>query len=202
MISTVLQRSLVLAASLAIVFSLAAPPLWAGPPFPEFIDPFPSAGNQFGATVVALSTGNVVITSPFDDAGGIDAGAVYLFNGATGALISTLTGSTADDNVGLDGVMALTNGNYVVSSKFWDGVAVDVGAVTWGDGTTGIAGVVSASNSLVGSTINDNVGLSGVTALTNGDYVVSSKFWDGGAVDVGAVTWGNGTTGTVGVVSA
>src|SRR5437867_2768795 len=68
--------------------------------FPEFVDPHPAPGNQFGYTVLALSTGNVVITSPFDDAGGTDAGAAYLFNGSTGALISTLVGSTANDLVG------------------------------------------------------------------------------------------------------
>ncbi len=38
--------------------------------FPEFVDPNPAPGNRFGHTVVPLSTGNVVITSPFDDAGG------------------------------------------------------------------------------------------------------------------------------------
>lgn len=52
--------------------------------FPEFVDPNPNPGNQFGATIVPLSSGNVVVTSPFDDAGGTDAGAVYLFNRATG----------------------------------------------------------------------------------------------------------------------
>ncbi len=56
----------------------------AGPAFTEFADPHPAAGNQFGSSVVALSTGNVVITSPYDDFGATDAGAVYLFNGATG----------------------------------------------------------------------------------------------------------------------
>ena len=72
--------------------------------FPEFVDPNPNPGNQFGASVVPLSTGNVVVTSPYDDAGGVDAGAVYLFDGATGALISTLIGSSANDNVGGGGV--------------------------------------------------------------------------------------------------
>src|SRR5262249_46850866 len=57
--------------------------------FAQFVDPDPAAGNQFGAEVVALSTGNVVITAPGDSAGGSGAGAVYLFNGATGKLIST-----------------------------------------------------------------------------------------------------------------
>src|SRR5262245_50622036 len=74
------------------------------PAFSEFVDPHPASGNQFGHSVVPLGTGNVVITAPFDDAGGTDAGAVYLFNGATGALISTLTGSHANDKLGNQGV--------------------------------------------------------------------------------------------------
>lgn len=171
-------------------------------PFLEFVDPNPAAGNQFGATVVALSTGNVVITSPFDDAGGTDAGAVYLFDGATGALISTLRGSAANHNVGGGGVTALSNGNFVVRSPNWDnGALANVGAVTWGSGTTGVAGVVSAANSLVGSTNVESVG-SSVTALTNGNYVVISGWANGGNLNAGAVTWGSGTTGVTGTISA
>ncbi|MFO0880918.1 MAG: hypothetical protein U0840_26635 [Gemmataceae bacterium] len=172
--------------------------------FAQFLDPNPAPGNNFGATVVPLSTGNVVITSPGDDFGGTNAGAVYLFNGATGALISTLRGSTAGDQIGSFGVTALSNGNYVVRSLSWDnGAATNAGAVTWGSGTAGVSGVVSASNSLVGSTGGDQVGLGGVTVLSNGNYVVRSAFWDNGiALDAGAVTWGDGNTGVKGVVSA
>ena len=43
---------------------------------------------------------------------------------------------------------------------------------TWGSGTTGVSGAVSAANSLVGTTANDFVGSFGVTALSNGNYVV------------------------------
>jgi hypothetical protein len=156
-------------------------------------------GNQFGAAVVALSTGNVVITSPNDDAGGTDAGAVYLFNGATGALISTLKGSQANDTVGSAGVTALSNGNYVVSSANWDNAGVvDAGAVTWGNGTSGTSGAVTSSNSLVGTTASDQVGSNGVTALSNGSYVVSSANWDNaGVMNAGAVTWCSGTSGAV-----
>ncbi|MBL9160907.1 MAG: SUMF1/EgtB/PvdO family nonheme iron enzyme [Verrucomicrobiales bacterium] len=187
--------------SAALLLSLSAQ---AAPPFPEFVDPNPNPGNQFGAQVVPLSTGNVVITSPFDDAGGTDAGAVYLFNGATGALISTLRGSQANDNVGRWGVTALSNGNYVVSSPYWNnGSVFYAGAVTWGSGTSGVSGVVSSSNSLVGSKANDQVGNRGVIALNNGNYVARSASWDNGAVlDAGAVTWGSGTTGVTGVVSS
>lgn len=172
--------------------------------FSEFVDPHPSSGNQFGATVVPLSTGNVVITAPYDDAGGANAGAVYLFNGATGALISTLVGSSANDTLGSGGVTALSNGNFVVNSPLWDnGVTANVGAVTWGSGTTGVNGIISAANSLIGTLLNDNVGYGGVTALNNGNYVVNSYSWDSGvAADAGAVTWGSGITGVKGVVSA
>jgi hypothetical protein len=121
---------------------------------------------------------------------------------------NSLVGSTADDMVAWWYVTALSNGNYVVRSPYWDkGPAVDAGAVTWGDGTTGTVGVVSEANSLVGSSPDDQVGHSSdyllpVTALSNGNYVVSSPYWDNGlAVDAGAATWGDGTTGTVGVVS-
>jgi hypothetical protein len=161
----------------------------------EFVDPDPALGNHFGATVVALRTGNVVITSPDDNAGGTGAGAVYLFNGATGALISTLTGSQAGDHIGSVGVTALSNGNYVVDSPYWHNGA---GAVTWGSGTAGVSGDVSPTNSLVGSTANEDIG-DGVTALSNGNYVVSSPYWHNGA---GAVTWGSGTAGVSGIVSA
>ena len=50
--------------------------------------------------------------------------------------------------MGSDGVMALTDGNYVVESSHWNG---GMGAVTWGSGTAGVTGVISAANSLVGS---------------------------------------------------
>lgn len=172
--------------------------------FPEFIDPNPSQGNGFGTTVLPLSTGNVVITAPGDDAGGLDAGAVYLFNGANGQLISTLLGADDYDAIGSGGVSELTNGNFVISSPEWDnGSVVNVGAVTFGSGTTGISGVVSAANSLVGSTSQDRVGSTDVTPLTNGNYLVVSKGWSNGAiVNAGAVTFGNGSTGVRGPVSA
>jgi Repeat of unknown function (DUF5650) len=172
-------------------------------PFSEFIDPHPAAGNQFGATVLPLSTGNVVIMSPYDDAGATDAGAVYLFNGATGALISTLVGSHANDAIGNGGVIALSNGNFVVCSPSWDnGAVTDAGAATFGSGTSGVSGTVNAGNSLVGSTANDDVGGS-VTALSNGNYVVISQQWSNGAAIVaGAMTFGSGASGISGPVSA
>ena len=190
-----------LASSLSALVLCCAGTTWAATT--EFVDPNPAPGNQFGRFVVALSSGNVVIASPFDDAGGTDAGAVYLFNGATGALISTLGGSTAGDQVGNLGVVPLTNGNYVILSSKWDnGAIIDAGAATWASGTIGVSGVISSANSLVGSTANDAVFL-GARALVNGNYLVSSLAWhNGAAANAGAVTWGNGATGVSGIISA
>ncbi|HEX4612363.1 MAG TPA: FG-GAP-like repeat-containing protein, partial [Urbifossiella sp.] len=115
---------------------------------------------------------------------------------------NSLVGTATGDLIGFGGVVALTNGNYVVRSLDWNGGAANEGAVTWGNGATGLTGTVSAANSLVGTSAADSVGDT-ITALANGNYVVASPDWDNGAVaNVGAVTWGNGTTGTTGAVSA
>ena len=167
----------------------------------------PTGSGNFGSQVLVLSNGNVVVTDPSWDLDGstADVGAVYLYDGVTHQVISTLHGTHAGDQVGSGGVTVLSNGNYVVRSPNWDsaGAILNVGAVTWGNATTGTSGVVSVANSLTGSTAGDGVGSSGVTALSNGNYVVSSGGWDsaGAIVDVGAATGGNGTTGTTGEVT-
>jgi hypothetical protein len=148
-------------------------------PVKEFTDPNPNSGNGFGTTVLVLPSGNVAITSPNDDAGGSNAGAVYLFNGMTGSLISTLRGSSANDQVGNTGLTQLTNGNYVVRSTLWDsGTITDVGAVTWGNGTSGISGAVSSSNSIVGQTA-DQGGSWSITTASNLDAFLASNPSDG-----------------------
>ena len=164
----------------------------------------PTGSQSFGDRVVVLANGNFVVTDPkFDSATAADVGAVYLYDGSTNAVISTLTGSSASDLVGYGGVTALSNGNYVVSSPFWsNGATSQVGAVTWANGASGLAGVVSNSNSLYGTTANDQVGGGGVAALPNGRFVVVSSRWDnGGTVDAGAVTVVD-ASGVVGAVSS
>jgi hypothetical protein len=131
--------------------------------FPQFdlIDPHPTVGGlfAFGTGVSVLANGNVVVTNPNDDFGGTNAGAVYLFDGVTGALLSSLVGSNPDDQVGggnyAGGVVPLSNSDYVIESPFWNHVR---GAATWGNAITGISGTVSDANSLVGGSPGDYVG--------------------------------------------
>lgn len=94
----------------------------------------PAGSGLFGQSVTVLPNGNIVVTDPTYDSSNptvADVGAVYLYNGTTLALISTLVGSTADDSVGNFGITVLTNGNFVVRSPFWDNGALDsAGAAT------------------------------------------------------------------------
>ncbi len=166
-----------------------------------------SAGDQVGSLVTPLSNGNYVASSTvWRNGAAFQAGAATFGSGTAGITgpvspNNSLVGSTSQDRVGR--VTALTNGNYVVSSPVWDnGTVADVGAVTFGSGTSGVAGAVSVANSLVGSAANDQVGNAGLIALTNGNYVVRSSAWsENGAVNRGAVTFGSGTSGISGPVS-
>lgn len=165
----------------------------------------PAGSGSYGTAVKVLPNGNYVVTDPsYDEGLTPDVGAVYLYDGETHALISTLKGSQTNDAVGNGGITILANGHFVIRSPNWkNGTASSAGAVTWGNAGTGVDGVVSAANSLVGTQSNDLVGSSGVLPLPNGNYLVRSSDWDNGAIiNAGAVTWGDGNTGVVGVVSS
>ena len=152
--------------------------------------------------VVALTNGNYVVGSPFWNS---EAGAVTWGNGTTGVsgVVDNSNSLVGNRHTGGGGVIALSNGNYVVTSPEWRiGGLEYVGAVTWGNGTTGISGQISSSNSLTGLQVFDQVGIGGTVSLSNGNYVVSSPSWDNGSLNgAGAVTWANGTTGITGNIN-
>ena len=147
--------------------------------------------------VRTLPNGNYIVQSPFWNE---SAGAVTWASGETGvtgqvSALNSLIGTQTYDRVG-ESVVVLTNGNYVTYTGIWNR---NLGAVTWGNGATGIVGTVSAANSLVGDESNPYLSYYGtVVPLTNGNYVVTSPYW---GYYQGAVTWGDGTAGTAGVVS-
>ena len=153
-----------------------------------------------GCLIVELSNGNYVVAAPYWNGA---VGAVTWGDGAHGvsgpiSAANSLLGSATGDEVGF-AVTPLANGNYVVASPYWSG---NLGAATWVDGSGVATGVVSAANSLIGATGYDQVSLDGITALSNGNYVVASRNWRNGfASRSGAVTWGDGSSGSHGVVS-
>jgi hypothetical protein len=105
----------------------------------------PTGSGLYGLYETVLSNGNYVVTDPGYSEGNVDSiGAVYLYNGSSNALISTLKGSSANDMIGF-GVTPLKNGNYVVRSPYWHNASVAyAGAVTWCNGNTGLNALVLA----------------------------------------------------------
>jgi hypothetical protein len=155
-----------------------------------------NSSDFYIAKTTALSNGNYVLFLPrWNAPQGTPGGAAVFGNGVSGVTgyISTSNSLTNVNESG--GVTALTNGNYVVASPNWNGT---LGAVTFGNGITGTVGTVSAINSLVGTNDYDSIGSSGVTALSNGNYVVNSSGWNN---QRGASTFCNGTNGCIGIVS-
>jgi Repeat of unknown function (DUF5650) len=133
----------------------------------------------------------------------------------TGAVSATnsLVGTSGDDKIGADPmgmeglgvIVAMSNGNFVVRSPWWDnGLVVDAGAVTWANGTTRTSGAVGVANSLVGTTSGDGVGAGYRPIVANGDgsYIVFSGYWrDDSSGISGAATYGP-ATGVSGLISA
>lgn len=172
-------------------------------------------GDVVGEDVEILANGNYVVTSPLWDNGNLaDAGAATFGNGQTGvsgvvSAANSLVGSSAGDRVGQ--VYPLATGDYVVCSSLWsNGTGAQVGAATFASGTSGRSGTFSAANSLIGSKSGDRVCNAGIVRpfdqssqalVASSHYLVRSPTWDNGAaVDAGAITYGSGPNGAVGVV--
>ena len=171
-----------------------------------------SAVGDFTDSSVSSIYGNVrAFFAPNWDNGSVaDAGSVTLFDAATGyfypsgtQMIGTidpgnsLVGTNAYDNVGIDGYTSLGSGYFLINSYDWNGGA---GAVTWMDVTTGIAGVVSSENSLVGSTSGDMDSI--YTRSFGNYYALAFTEWDNGAAEnAGALTFFEPDVGITGIIS-
>jgi hypothetical protein len=118
--------------------------------------------DYIGYYPILMEGGYVVNVSPEWDSGSTpDAGAVTWL-GNMGTVVgpvsaaNSLVGSHPFDYVGdmgLDNVLSVPGGNYIVSSQDWNGV----GAVTFGRGDVGVSGVVSSLNSILGTAPNDRI---------------------------------------------
>ncbi|MEO7432964.1 MAG: hypothetical protein ABIR62_13265 [Dokdonella sp.] len=136
--------------------------------------PGPPGTTNFGR-VKALPNGNIVVIAEYTPPGTQDSlGAVFLYR-SSGSLISVLTGY----GIGSGSLQVVRDSDFVVCSPRWSNSSAthDMGAATWVDGNIGLDGMVSANNSIVGAHDSDSVCVGGVTALTNGDYVISSPNW-------------------------
>jgi hypothetical protein len=160
------------------------------------------------AEIYALPNGHFVVSFPYWSHDTIKTvGAVTWCNGNGGTVgkinvSNSFIGSHADDMVGLDGITVLDNSNYIVRSSNWDRDTItDAGAITWCDGSKQVVGIVDINNSMYGGTKNDLVGSGWVRKLKGDNYLAFNPHWSNfNKVEVGAITWGNGTIGTFGKV--
>lgn len=141
--------------------------------------------------VLLLAGGNFVVLSPeWGTAALNDVGAVTWVNGNTGLTSmvdgsNSMVGQSDGAQVGKHGV-ALTNGRYLIASPNWrNGTLANAGALTVLSGNATAVGLVSSSNSIVGTQAEDRIGGGGVFALPNGDAVAVSPGWHSGR---GAIT--------------
>ena len=152
-----------------------------------------TAADEGRGLRVTSVKGGYVVASPFHGLSGrINAGAVTMCmspGGCVGTQVesNSLYGAAAYDHVGMNGVVALDDGGYVVVSPLWQGGR---GAVTWCDTRSSCGGAVSPTNSLQGSAADAQLGSGGVLALKNGEYLVSSPMESISASYGGAVTIG------------
>jgi Repeat of unknown function (DUF5650)/Carboxypeptidase regulatory-like domain len=163
------------------------------------------ANDQIGRSGILEVANGIVVLSPFWDNGNTqDVGAAtFLRDTFVGTVTpeNSLIGGSANDRIGTAPSKVLSNGNYVIVSALWrDENGAAVGAATFGNGSSGVSGVVTSANSLVGSKAGD-LQSAYVTPLPNGNYLLSMRYWDNGPeADAGAVAFGNGNTGVIGIV--
>jgi len=159
----------------------------------ELLDPTPGAGDEFGQLVVILSNGNIVVSDPNDSSVAANNGAVHLYNPVTQMLIASIYGDDANDQLGFGSITALANNNFVIASPLdtVSGIAA-AGSVRLINGANG----AQVGATIAGDDAGDGLGLGGITALANNNFVIASDLDDMGVVvDAGSVQLVNGATG-------
>ena len=169
-------------------------------------------GLFFRGGIQPLPNGNFLVRSPFwDNGSSTNAGAVTFVDGQLGTIgtitaQNSLIGSSASDFVGLNGseqnVVALPSSNFIVLSGMWKGPQGRGQAATFGSADSGVNGVVDDSNSLIGRpSASGTPGSLRVSVLANGNYLVHfPEFVDSSQTLQQALTWGDGISGTTGLV--
>ena len=151
----------------------------------ELLDPTPGASNRFGAIVVQLANGNIVVSDPRDSSLFANNGAVHLYSLFSSTPIASIFGNADGDQLGSSGITALGNNNYVIASGNDDeGGIVNAGSVRLVNGSTGVAMGVA----IVGAVASDMLNAQVITPVSGDYYILSQPRADnGGQVDAGMV---------------
>jgi len=100
-------------------------------------EPVPVPGNSFGFSVAGVGGTKVLVGVPNDDATGADAGAAYLYDAATGALLQTFHRPTPQAGAYFGWSVAGYGNDVVIGAIADNAAAIGGGAVYRMDATTG-----------------------------------------------------------------
>ena len=126
------MAAVVVVLALAGTSALAAP----GDLLRTFLNPTPADGDLFGHTIAVVGS-NVLVGATRDDTGAPNAGAAYLFDGQTGALLQTFLSPTPAQSDYFGGSVAAVGSNVLVGADGDDTGANNTGAAYLFDGATG-----------------------------------------------------------------
>jgi len=152
-------------------------------------NPTPAFLDQFGHSVAALGS-NILVGAHFDDTGGINPGSVYLFNGATGALLLTINNPTPVTNGQFGRSVAAVGSNILVGA--YSNGSINAGSAYLFNGATG-ALLRTINNPTPES--GDSFGWS--VAGVGNNVLVGAPLDNTGAISAGSAYLFNGATGTL-----
>jgi hypothetical protein len=105
-------------------------------PVHSFTSPNPHAGDFFGTALAAVGS-LVLVGAPFDDTAEPDAGAAYLFDAATGALVRSLFDPAPSADGRFGSAVATLGTSVLVGAPFSDVAAPDGGVAYLFDAASG-----------------------------------------------------------------
>ena len=141
--------------------------------------PANSAGDEFG-NAIAIDGNDLLVGARFDDDGGSNAGAAYLYDIQTGDLIKKLTSPspTAGDQFG--NAVSIENGNIAISAWLSDSAAAEGGAVfifnTSNDNSITITAPSAADFDQFGASVS----------LSGNQVAIGAPFRDSSETDTGS----------------
>jgi len=153
-----------------------------------FQKPTPAANDDFGCSVAAV--GNKILIGAYrDNAGATDAGAAYLFDGSTGALVRTFLNPTPAADDWFAWSVAAVSDNVLIGAPYKNTGATDAGATYLFDGSTGVL-----LRTFLNPTPGESVGFGCSVAAVGDNVLVGAYGADAGA---GAAYLFDGSTGAL-----
>lgn len=157
----------------------------------SLLNPNPSSNDRFG-TRVSISDSFALVSSYKEDFGAVDAGAAYLFNAATGALVHSFFNPTPAVSDLFSADVAVSDGFSLIGAYYDDLTDVDGGAAYL---FNNVSGALSQTFANPNSSAYDKFG--SAVAINGSFALIGAAAEDAGGVNSGAAFLFDLYTGTL-----